>query len=77
MTSAQLSRYLKKTHDLTDEDAKAITDEFESRHYIDDHAYALEKSQYWQALGYSSKEIEKNSLRLEFHLQIFRKHQSI
>lgn len=59
MTSAQLSRYLKKTHDLTDEDAKAITDEFESRHYIDDHAYALEKSQYWQALGYSSKEIEK------------------
>lgn len=59
MTSVQLARYLKESHELSDEDARAIAEDFEARHYIDDHAYALDKAAYWQTLGYSSKEIEK------------------
>lgn len=59
ITSAQLSRYLRQSYNLSEPEARMITEDFENRHYVDDHAYALEKAAYWQGLGYSSKEIEK------------------
>lgn len=59
MSAAQLMNFAKTRLDLDSATAQEIVEAFKSSHLIDDHAFAMDKSSYWQSQGYSKKQIDQ------------------
>lgn len=49
---------------LDSQSAKQIIDELEKHHLLDDKKLAFEKAEYWQAMGYSKKQIQQKLHKL-------------